>query len=191
MSEREIASSPVRIVAASTAREGGRNKEQFMAKNDKLETPARPQSAWESECSICEGLIVWVSYAEEWQHVSTGKFSHAAIAVVAPTPPQSAKPQGQEMTFDQWYGNRPANRKQVSREVWHAALAHASELVRLRAERDANHHLWERERDDHLMSRDKLLAERDGLRDALIKYQTLLARIADEKNWYDDRSEEH
>ena len=68
------------------------------------------------------------------------------------------------MTFDQWYGNRPANRKQVSREVWHAALAHAPELVRLRAERDANHHLWERERDDHLMSRDKLLAERDRLR---------------------------
>ena len=81
----------------------------------------------------------------------------------------SRRPQGQEMTFDQWYGNRPANRKQVSREVWHAALAHAPELVRLRAERDANHALWERERDDHLMSRDKLLAECDGLRDALRK----------------------
>ena len=41
---------------------------------------------------------------------------------------------GQLMTFDQWYGNRPANRKQVSREVWYAALAHAPELARLRAE---------------------------------------------------------
>ena len=92
------------------------------------------------------------------------------------------------MTFDQWYGNRPANRKQVSREVWHAALAHASELVRLRAERDANHHLWERERDDHLMSRDKLLAERDGLRastneivERLGKIWWLIDNIADQE----------
>ena len=44
------------------------------------------------------------------------------------------EPRGQDMMFDQWYGNRPANRKQVSREVWYAALAHAPELARLRAE---------------------------------------------------------
>ena len=54
-----------------------------------------------------------------------------------PAPPQSAEPRGQEMTFDQWYGNRPVNRKQVSREVWYAALAHAPELAGLRADRDS------------------------------------------------------
>ena len=33
------------------------------------------------------------------------------------------------MTFDEWYGNRPANRREVCREVWEASRQNALRVL--------------------------------------------------------------
>ena len=108
----------------------------------RMETPARPQSAeqWLELRGLADLSLYWPTGKPLPKPTLIQLMQAYAVELGRP---QSAELRGQEMTFDQWYGNRPANRKQASREVWYAALAHAPELASLRAELDDNNLAFE------------------------------------------------